>query len=260
MQPSLTFAIADVHGRADKLAQLHSFINSFNDKRKTSEIVYLGDLIDRGPSSKDVLEMVSQMKNECGAVIIKGNHDEWMRKAVAEGCDASFYKWTANGGVATLGSYSTIDFEDALFRIERRFNHHLQLLTQAKSHYIRDRICFTHAGLRPGVALSKQSEYDMMWIGSEFTDFHGHFDHVVVHGHTVVGERPVITENRISLDTGAYDSGLLTCMVVDWDMKVVRFFQTQGDAVMEVEPVLLDRGYGLATDFIFQDEDYSLAA
>ncbi len=261
MKPSLTFAIADVHGCAAKLACLHRFIDTFSsEKNRDAEIIYLGDLIDRGPNSNLVLDMVSERVNGGSHILIKGNHENWMYKSVVESCDSSIYNWLANGGDATLNSYGRSDFDDAIFFVGRKRPHHIQLIEGALPYYQRDNICFTHAGLRPGVQLNRQTNRDLMWIDNDFLDYQGHLDHIVVHGHTIVGERPVVTENRISLDTGAYANGSLTCMAVDWLNREIHFFQATDDNVHEVEPVYLDRGHGLATDFLFRSETTKIAA
>lgn len=264
MASSLTIAIADIHGEDKLLQSMHEFIAEHaSEYEDDPEIVYLGDIGDRGDNSKACYELVHKAVTELNAVVIKGNHDDWFLRAVRDMDDEVLNKWLGKGGRATLDSYMPGNPDDAIDLIYRKFGRHLDIVANAKPYHVRDNVCFTHAGIVPGVALEQQEEYNLMWVRGEFLNHVGVLDHVVVHGHTVVGDLPVVTENRISLDTGANVSGKLTAMVIDWKLKTVRFFQTGGDenAVVEVEPVFHNRGHGLATDFLFTDEaEFAIAA
>lgn len=263
MSKPLTVAIADIHGRPDLLQALNVRIAEIASEYDADpEIIYVGDICDRGPDSRTAMEMVHRAITEIGAIVIKGNHDNWFYEAIAEGCDIALAKWLGKGGRETLSSYLPGDFNDAIDFVLRKFQRHLDVIANAKPYHISNGVCFTHAGIEPGVSLADQDEYNLMWIREDFLDHVGHLDHVVVHGHTVVGDRPVVTENRISLDTGSFVSGRLTAMIIDWEKETVRFIQTDGDAssVIDVEPEYIDRGLGLATEFLFRDKDMRLAA
>ncbi len=110
---------------------------------------------------------------------------------------------------------------------------------------------FVHAGIRPGVPLGDQSAKDLMWIKEPFLSHQGRLDRVVVHGHSVIEEgRPMVTENRISMDTAACWSGRLSVLVINQIDGALSFHQTDGDhrSVVEVEPVQRDRGLGTVLD------------
>jgi diadenosine tetraphosphatase ApaH/serine/threonine PP2A family protein phosphatase len=263
MTKPITVAIADIHGRADLLQALNVRIAEIASEYEADpEIIYLGDICDRGPDSRTSMEMVHRAVSETGAIVIKGNHDNWFYEAISEGCDIALRKWLDKGGVETLASYLPGCFNDSIDFILRKFQRHLDLIAGAKPYHVSNGVCFTHAGIDPSVALADQDEYNLMWIRGEFLDHVGYLDHIVVHGHTVVGNRPVVTENRISLDTGSFKTGRLTAMIIDWEKETVRFIQTDGDAssVIDIEPEFLDRGLGLATEFLFQHKDFRLAA
>lgn len=263
MTKPLTVAIADIHGRADLLEAIHMRVAEIASEYDADpEIIYLGDVCDRGPDSRNCMELVHRAVTETGAIVVKGNHDNWFYEAVSEGCDIALRKWLGAGGIQTLTSYLPGCLNDSIDFILRKFQRHINLLANAKPYHVSNGVCFTHAGIEPGVSLADQDEYNLMWIRDEFLDHVGYLDHIVIHGHTVVGDRPVVTENRVSLDTGSSETGRLTAMIIDWEKKTVRFIQTDGDAssVVEIEPEFLDRGLGLATEFLFQHNDAQLAA
>ncbi len=264
MMSKKTFAIADVHGRADLLEAMHRFIaeHASNDAADP-QIIYLGDICDRGPQSKKCFNMVQRtLKNFASSVLIRGNHDNWFLRAIRYGEERAKMNWLNKGGLETLDSYLRGNSSEVMDIIDQFHEDHLDLVENAETHVIRENICFTHAGIMPGKAIAKQDAYDMMWVRDDFLDHVGHLEKVVVHGHTPVGDRPVVTENRISLDTDAYVSGRLTALVIDWEDNTVRFFQTDGNAaaVVEVQPVLQNRGLGFATDFIFENVEVAQAA
>jgi serine/threonine protein phosphatase 1 len=263
MTAPITIAIADIHGRSDLLEALHMHIAGIASEYEVDpEIIYLGDICDRGDNSREAMELVSHAVDNLGAIVVRGNHDQLFCESIAEGCDIALAKWLGNGGQDTLMSYMPGDLNDSIEFVARKFGRHLDLVYDAKPSHVSNGVFFTHAGVNPQRPMTDQDEYDLMWIREAFMDHVGVLPQVVVHGHTVVGDRPVVTENRISLDTGAYASGRLTAVVFDWVKQTARFIQTNGDAssVVEVEPVLFDRGHGSALDFIFQKDMIALAA
>jgi serine/threonine protein phosphatase 1 len=264
MMTKKTIAIADIHGRADLLEAIHRFIADHASADSVDpQIIYLGDICDRGPHSKKCFNMVQRtLKNFASSVFIRGNHDNWFLRSVRYGEERAKTNWIGKGGTATLDSYYLGESREAMDIIDEFHQDHLDLVEDAATHVIRENVCFTHAGIMPGKAIADQDPYDMMWVREDFLDHVGHLEKVVVHGHTHIGTLPVVTENRISLDTDANQTGRLTALVIDWEEKTVRFFQTDGSAasVIEVQPVLKNRGLGVATDFIFEDAAIAKAA
>lgn len=222
--PSEIYAIADVHGRADLLEAMLGYIAAAaNDRQSKPVVIFLGDLIDRGPHSPRVLDQVcSTLDLYPGSRLILGNHDfflrELLRGALTEEDAANWMDW---GGVATVSAYSNRpvpDFENIAADIRRAFPHHVELLLNALSFKEIGRFCFVHAGIRPGVHLADQTEHDLRWIRAGFLDHMDVFGHVVLHGHTITTSlRPEIYANRIALDTGAYRTGRLSAAVIRHD-------------------------------------------
>ena len=226
---SRVYAVGDIHGRADLLERLHDLIRAdaapFHDRRLA--IVYLGDYIDRGPSSREVLEtLVTTSLPGFDSVHLKGNHEDLLLRFLDDaqiGLD-----WAMVGGDATLMSYGAadgrrlrgaVDFEP----MQKKFHGqlppaHLEFLHNLGSYHVEGDYLFVHAGVRPGRPMEDQDETDLIWIRDDF--LHSTADHgrVVVHGHSITHE-PEIRPNRIGIDTGAYATGRLTCLVLDGDKR-----------------------------------------
>lgn len=218
------YAIADVHGRADLLEAILGYIAAASsDHPSLPVVIFLGDLIDRGPQSPKVLDQVcSTLDLYPGSRLILGNHDFYLRELLRGSLtseDAT--NWMDWGGVATMSAYSNRpvpDFEKIAADIHHVFPHHVELLENAITFKEVGRFCFVHAGIRPGILLQNQDEYDLRWIRTGFLDHLDVLSHVVLHGHTITKTlRPEIHSNRIALDTGAYRTGLLSAAVIKGD-------------------------------------------
>jgi len=182
------------------------------------KLIFLGDLIDRGKSSKVLLDSFFRLRNK-NIIVLKGNHEAALVDSY-RGNDAAFRFWLEFGGIATLLSYdidaATDEVPDlAKLRDEmhRKFDPELiDWLDALPLSYSEGDYFFVHAGIRPGRELAKQLEEDMLWIREPFlnsTDDHGK---VIVHGHTVSDEDVVLGGTRIGLDTGAHENGRLTAL------------------------------------------------
>ncbi len=224
------YVIGDIHGRMDLLREVHEKIAA--DKadapagRLTVGEIYLGDYIDRGPNVKEVIEwLLTSPRRGSRRVFLKGNHEatllNFMRNPVI------LDTWLAYGGVETLHSYG-VDL--ALLRepggrkeIHRRFianlpAAHRQFLDDLLVSVIIGDYMFVHAGVRPGVAIKHQEEQDLLWIREEFLQSRQPHGKIIVHGHSPVPE-PEILPNRLNIDTGAYATGRLTCLVLEADQQ-----------------------------------------
>lgn len=230
----MIYAVGDIHGRQDLLDDLHR--RMAEDARSKSDLrpvaIYLGDYVDRGPRSRDVIEtLVGNPLEGFEAVHLKGNHEDMML-AFLEAPETG-PRWLANGGLATLASYGIEDaacdaeglaeaasaLDAALPPGHARFLSSLSLV-----HRIGDYV-FVHAGIRPGVALDEQSVEDLIWIRGPFLTSGADHGAVIVHGHSP-GPRPVVKANRICVDTGAYATDVLTGVVLEGDSR--RFLSTEG--------------------------------
>lgn len=220
-RPSHIYAIADIHGRADLLeVMLARIADDATAHGSAPLVIFLGDLIDRGPESPKVIDLVrATLDLYPGSRLILGNHDFFLRELLRGTLTAEdAVNWLDWGGVATLSAYShrpVPDLDNIAADIHQNFPHHVDVLENALTYKEIGRFCFVHAGIRPGVELIDQDEYDLRWIRAGFLDHLDVFRHIVLHGHTITASlRPEIHSNRIALDTGAYRTGRLSAAVI----------------------------------------------
>lgn len=214
------YAIGDIHGRADLFADILRRID--NDDADSipcpTELILLGDLIDRGPSSRKVVEHAMLLSQSGAMRCLKGNHEEvFIRAARGEVAATRFF--CRIGGEQTLRSYGLSDGDYASMSAEQLTDWMLANIPRSHVDFIdsfEDLIeigdyVFVHAGIRPGVPLSAQEPDDLRWIRADFLKCTESFGKVVIHGHTIT---PDVDEhaNRIGIDTGAYMSGKLTAI------------------------------------------------
>lgn len=215
------YAIGDVHGRLDLLVELLAAIEADNAQRRPAKtwLVFLGDLVDRGPDSRGVVELLATRPPGFATnVFLKGNHEEFFL-GVLGGDDASVQHWLAYGGTECAQSYGlssgwmlnatpTAIMERLIRQVPAD---HVRFLDQMADSFRFGDYLFVHAGIRPGIALDRQVGRDLRWIREGFLDDRSDHGVVVVHGHTIV-ERAEEHPNRIAVDTGAYRSGTLTAV------------------------------------------------
>lgn len=200
------YAIGDIHGRFDLLQALLVRIERHAAEAEAEKtLVYLGDYVDRGPQSADVIDLImGGPPDGIGRQIcLLGNHEDLMLRAL-DGKDR-FGDWYRNGGRETERSYKS-DFA--------RLKRHEQWLRKRPTFLHESGFYFVHAGVAPGRPLDQQRRVHQLWIRNRFLWSRRNHGAVIVHGHTVVGKRPIVRRNRISIDTGAYRTGVLTCAVL----------------------------------------------
>lgn len=223
------YAIGDVHGRADSLAEMFSAIDAslVSHPIKTAVQVLLGDYIDRGPNSREVIDALIARAQRHKMVYLKGNHEDFAVRFLTDPSVLS--AWKRVGGMNTLLSYglkpSTRSDPAEQRKIAEAFaaalpESHRQFLQNLRLSFTSGDFFFTHAGVRPGVPLIGQSEDDLLWIRDEFLLHEEDFGKIIVHGHTAVKEADV-RPNRINIDTGAFATGRLTCLVLQGDWMAV---------------------------------------
>lgn len=221
------YAIGDVHGRRDLLEEIEERIaEDLAASRRIVRpfVVYLGDYVDRGLDSRGVLERLigNPVLDDVPRVLLIGNHDLWFREFLRGQPVGS--SWVQFGGDATLASYGVrldVTLPEpqrlALARdriTERLPGAHRDLLHRLDLCWTCGDYFFCHAGIRPGLPLERQTPEDLLWIREPFLSWRGECGKIVVHGHTV-SEEPVVRPNRIGIDTGAYLTGRLTCLVLE---------------------------------------------
>lgn len=226
-RPPLVYAIGDVHGCLEQLLALEArIVADAAGEAGEKWLVMLGDYVDRGPASAQVLDHLSgRAPIGFKRICLRGNHEEAMLGAL-DGADIE--TWLSFGGEATLASYGLTAAQISALLVRGRSSQKLQVL---QAHIPDEHIAFlrglpgllslpgyvfVHAGLRPGVPLGRQSDRDLLWIRREFLDADHDFGAVVIHGHTPVDE-PFFSAHRIAIDTGCYASGRLTGVRVDGD-------------------------------------------
>ena len=242
-QGTRVYAIGDIHGRLDLFQQLLRQLETDVGSRgsRSTRIVLLGDLIDRGPHSRQVLELARliQRNNQGRVVVLCGNHEELLL-ASADGHADAQRLWLECGGDATLRSYGLdpvgfvkLSPEKRAFTLQKHVGPDMLCWLAGLPTYWRNGdYFFCHAGVRPGVPLENQRREDLLWIRREFLESQSHHGAVIVHGHCEVGDVDVRT-NRIGVDTGAYRSGELTAVGLQdafrWFVSTTRKYLSRSD-------------------------------
>jgi len=219
------YAVGDVHGRIDLLEELLAKIEADIGARRKREtfVIFLGDLIDRGPDSAAVVERLrTYSPGDATVIFLCGNHEEVMLRVVAGERGGLLADWLKFGGAECLLSYGldpaalTIKAEgDALDAIKAAVPQaHADFLGSFADTLRFGDYLFVHAGIRPGLAVAEQSQADLRWIREPFLDDTKDHGFVVVHGHTI-SSKVEVRANRIGLDTGAYRTGTLTALAIE---------------------------------------------
>lgn len=220
MSEWITYAVGDIHGRFDLLEKA---LLAVDDHARThdrdSRLVFLGDYVDRGPASRQVIETLMALDAAGDTICLKGNHEELMVDALTHAKRGAYARWCANGGRETLASYGVgaSDHPESLVPAEHvRWLSNLPLMTR-DAHRV-----FVHAGLSPRKEMDEQTEAACLWIREKFLRAPARdFDSHIVHGHTPVwegkpnAEQPELLDHRTNLDTAAFASGVLTVGVFD---------------------------------------------
>jgi len=225
-----TYAIGDIHGHLDLLKAAHALIAADRAAIGDAEapVVHVGDLVDRGPDSRGVIEFLMQGQ-QVGApwVVLKGNHDRLFTLFMTDPADRdpglrSELAWLHPriGGGPTLASYGLHAPADRPLgqvhaeALEAVPAAHVDYLRNLPTWHLRDDVLFVHAGVRPGIDLREQTEDDLLWIRHEFLDDTRDHGALVVHGHTAL-EAATHYGNRLNLDSSAAYGGPLTAVVIE---------------------------------------------
>lgn len=216
------YAVGDIHGRLDLLLQTIARIEEDRARYPCASPLYLfiGDYIDRGPDSRGVIELLMKLSRIRPIVCLLGNHEFYALTYLT--APQTFDAWYEAGGKETLYSYGVIT--PAARARERKsldpdafhaaLGLHAKFLRTLPATFSIGDYFFVHAGVRPNVPLGGQSVDDLLTIREPFLSFSGTFGKIIVHGHTPVAE-PEVRANRINIDTGAYATSRLTCLVLE---------------------------------------------
>lgn len=217
------YVIGDIHGRSDLLDRMIGEIARDVRAHPNPEslTVTVGDYIDRGPDSRGVIERLTRNPFPSAYVALKGNHEALLEAFLDDPSSAD--QWRQLGGLETLHSYGVEigplmrgrGYQAAADALRAALPpSHVEFLASLTTSLAVGRYFLCHAGIRPGVPLSRQRTEDLLWIREPFLASTADFGRIVVHGHTPV-EEPELLPNRINVDTGAFMTGRLTCAVLE---------------------------------------------
>lgn len=232
------YAIGDIHGRLDLLDTLLAMVDEDDRVRPHAELtlIFLGDLVDRGPDSAAVIDRLIELKRILPQTrFLLGNHEEVMLLTLG-GDRESLKLFDRIGGRETMLSYGVTEqvLAEAGFKeLAEIFpplvpQAHIDFLNSFEDVIVMGDYAFVHAGVQPGRALDQQKKSDLRWIRRGFLDFDGTLDKVIVHGHTIAHDVEWMP-HRIGIDTGAYMSGRLTALGLEGSERWL--IQTDGAAL-----------------------------
>lgn len=210
--PARLFAIGDVHGCA---LELEGLVNHLEAQEKLSSddlLVFSGDYIDRGPGSRQVIELLLDIKSRYPeTVFLKGNHEDMLLSFLGyEGYNGEAY--LQNGGKSFFDSYS-IKTTSTISQMRQSLpEEHINFLTTLEIGASLAEFIFVHAGIRPEKKLMHQDPHDLMWIRSEFTTLPHTLEKTVVFGHTPYEDIFLDLPYKIGIDTGLVYGNMLSCL------------------------------------------------
>lgn len=218
------YAIGDVHGRLDLLSDLLDKIDADSQARPCQRefIVFLGDLIDRGPDSRGVLNLLQAIRPKLpNPVFVMGNHEEMLLRVLGDDPER-IWDWMSFGGYEFAQSYgvevgrlATLPAATAAAEIRAAVpQSDLAFVESFVDSFRFGDYLLVHAGIRPGTPLEQQKIADLRWIREDFLESSAIHPFIVVHGHTI-SDGPDERPNRIGIDTGAYASGVLTALCLE---------------------------------------------
>ncbi len=221
------YAVGDIHGRLDLVDRLLGMIDADDRSRgpAATELIFLGDLVDRGPELRGVVERLMALREDRSVRFLRGNHEEVFLHALTGDLRALRFLIRI-GGRETLLSYGItadeyreLDYDELMALIVAKVPaDHIAFLASFEDWIEIGDYLFVHAGIRPGVTLAEQKSSDLCWIRDEFLRHRDSFGRMVVHGHSItedIDERA----NRIGIDTGAFASGRLTAIGLEGDQR-----------------------------------------
>lgn len=245
------YVIGDIHGCFDKMISLLKRIRedigreypniSALSGEDLPKIIFLGDLVDRGPKSKEVIEsLMSYKPSYARPIFLAGNHEEVFLK-VLEGDLSSLRFWYKFGGRECMRSYGVTNLgqihhnpESLLHKLQGRVpRSHFDFISSFQNYYLAGDYLCVHAGIKPKVPLDRQDEKDFRWIRDTFLQYKKPHPYRVIHGHTI-SEEPENLPNRIGVDTGGYKGNPLTAVFIR--NETVRFIQSETFEEPSAEP------------------------
>ncbi len=220
------YAIGDIHGRLDLFERLIQAIEEDDQQGDSANttVILLGDLVDRGPHSRGVIDRAITWQGERNVRCLMGNHEEMFLTSLDE--EKALRHFIRVGGKETILSYGLDYPKYQQATVSELLEMVQEIVPQEHRDYLEsmeDMIemgdyVFVHAGIHPERPLDEQRAEDLRWIRNRFLDHRGKFERIVVHGHTIFDDI-VEADNRIGIDTGAYKSGRLSALVLERDQR-----------------------------------------
>ncbi len=233
MSRRIHFAIGDIHGESEKLAELHdAILERIAFEARPATIIHLGDYVDRGPDSKSVIDRIIALETDTAdnpdieVLSLLGNHERMMLDAINTLDDDKFNFWALNGGLETLASYIDTELDDVTQLNDVIPPAHVEWLKSLPTmiHYPDENLAFVHAGIDPRTFPDCDDEYRLWTRSKKFFDTSRWPDreelkHVkIIHGHTPrENHKPTVMDQRINVDTGACFGGPLTAVMLKDD-------------------------------------------
>ena len=203
MKNSRVIAIGDIHGEIEKLNSLLKKL----EPKKEDTLIFLGDYIDKGKHSKEVIEKLLKLQKQTNCIFLKGNHEDMLLKAYNTRNEKDVTLWLLNGGLETYENYG--DFEKIFFM-------HKDFFENLKPYYLTEKYLFVHAGINNEKTLQMQDENDLFYVRFEFINKSHPFSQKIIFGHTPFDE-PHLQNDKIGIDTGCgnYPDGKLCAFICE---------------------------------------------
>ena len=220
-KPSI-YCISDIHGCYD---QFCSLLNKLNLK-KYDTLILMGDYVDRGPKSKQVIDKIIELQSVCNVIALKGNHEDMMYRALSTNSDRDVGMWINNGGYQTLASYGNIVELLSLNELPQSLKDHMKFIESLELYYETDTHIFVHASPGLVVPISEQPEAHLIWRRPQLDDEEFNYTHssgkTIISGHTAQssGVPLRLSDKNILIDTGCFFTGVLTAYDVYNDVYI----------------------------------------
>ena len=197
---SRLIAIGDIHGN---ILNLNSLLEQIQPTASDT-LIFLGDYIDRGDNSKEVVERLLELSKVSNCVFLKGNHENMLLNIKNTKSKEAFVHWFLSGGEKTLKSYG---------KFEEIFNLHGEFFKNLQNYYLTEDYLFVHAGICIGKSLEQQTLDDLLWVRDSFIEYPHGLKQKIIFGHTPFSN-PYISDDKIGIDTGCgYENGYLTSIL-----------------------------------------------
>ncbi len=215
---SLLYGIGDVHGMDDLLGCLLAAIERDSAACDLpATLVFLGDMVDRGGQTRQVLDRLLAGPTRGGDrwIVLRGNHEQLMLDVLTADCPLTFKRWLKMGGAQTMASYGVPRKKATQACARQKVDpRHIRFLGALPLMHVAGDYLFVHAGIEPEVPLQQQEASNLLTIRRRFLKKPHGLPLTVIHGHTPTDGDPRLGQGRIGVDTGAYSTGILTAVVL----------------------------------------------